>query len=279
MKSTFTTLSHKCSKITTETYSTSFSFGIKALHQKLHEPIYAIYGFVRFSDEIADSFHDHNKLQLLKKFESDCFQAIHDGISLNPILNSFQNVVNKYNIDHLLIQSFLESMYMDLNENQNYDQEKYEKYILGSAEVVGLMCLKVFVEKNDKLYNELKPLAKKLGSAFQKVNFLRDLKSDYVNLGRVYFPNVNISSFNNDNKKLIEQDIEQDFKTAYKGIKQLPKTSRGGVYLAYIYYLELLIKIKKTTPNSIFETRIRINNTIKVLLMLKSKFQNQFNLI
>lgn len=278
MNSLFITLSKKCSKLTTQTYSTSFTLGIQTLDSELHDPIYSIYGFVRFADEIVDSFHEYDKYKLLKKFEDDCFDAIQHKISLNPILNSFQHVVNQYNIDHTLIKYFLESMYMDLDEI-DYNQEKYEKYILGSAEVVGLMCLKVFVQKNRKLYEELKPAAQKLGSAFQKINFLRDLNSDYVKLGRIYFPNINMNNFNTKNKELIELDIKKDFKEGLKGIKKLPQKSRGGVYLAYLYYIELLIKIKKKSPKDILKDRIRINNFIKFTLLLKSKIQNQLNLI
>tara|TARA_B100001142_G_C14344175_1_gene659242 strand:- start:426 stop:1262 length:837 start_codon:yes stop_codon:yes gene_type:complete len=278
MNSLFITLSKKCSKLTTQTYSTSFTLGIQTLDSELHDPIYSIYGFVRFADEIVDSFHEYDKYKLLKKFEDDCFDAIKHKISLNPILNSFQHVVNQYNIDHTLIKYFLESMYMDLDEI-DYNQEKYEKYILGSAEVVGLMCLKVFVQKNRKLYEELKPAAQKLGSAFQKINFLRDLNSDYVKLGRIYFPNINMNNFNTKNKELIELDIKKDFKEGLKGIKKLPQKSRGGVYLAYLYYIELLIKIKKKSPKDILKDRIRINNFIKFTLLLKSKIQNQLNLI
>ena len=278
MNSQFITLSKKCSRLTTQTYSTSFTLGIQTLHSELHDPIYSIYGFVRFADEIVDSFHKYDKYKLLKEFENDCFNAIRDRISLNPILNSFQHVVNQYNIDHKLIKHFLESMYMDL-ETIDYDQKKYEKYILGSAEVVGLMCLKVFVQKNEKLYQELKPAAQKLGSAFQKINFLRDLSSDYIDLGRIYFPDINMNNFNAKNKKLIELDIEKDFKEGLDGIKKLPQKSRGGVYLAYLYYIELLTKIKKKSPKNILKERIRVNNFIKFILLLKSKIKNQFNLI
>ena len=209
------------------------------LSKKFHEPIYSIYGFVRFADEIVDGFHDYDKKKLLVQFEKNCFNSIKDGISMNPILNSFQWVVNKYNIDHKLIKQFIYSMKMDLDSEKNYDQKEYEKYILGSAEVVGLMCLKVFVDGDDKLYKKLSNSAQKLGSAFQKINFLRDIKDDYHELGRTYFPNINLSNFNSKEKKEIESDIQKDFDDGYLGIKLLPSDARLGVYLAYIYYLKL----------------------------------------
>ena len=279
MKNIFNKLSQDFSKTTTHAYSTSFSFGIKTLHKRLHQPIYGIYGFVRFADEIVDTLHGHNKLKLLQNFEKDCYDAIKEKVSLNPILNSFQEVVNKYNIDHLLIDQFLKSMYMDLEKDQVYNTKKYKQYILGSAEVVGLMCLKVFTEKDTQLYKKLTPYAQKLGSAFQKVNFLRDIKSDYFELGRTYFPNIHIDQFNTETKKEIESDIEKDFTIAYEGIKMLPNDARGGVYLAYIYYLKLFLKIKKTDASKILKQRIRINNTTKLLLLTQSIFKNKLNLI
>ena len=201
MKSKFDNLSQKCSELTTKSYSTSFSFGIKMLSKKFHAPIYSIYGFVRFADEIVDGFHGYNKSKILNQFEKNCFDSIEEGVSMNPILNSFQNVVNKYKIDHVLIHQFIHSMKMDLEVNKIYDQKEYEKYILGSAEVVGLMCLKVFVEGDENLYNKLYPYAKSLGSAFQKINFLRDIRADYKDLGRTYFPNIDLNNFTINQKK------------------------------------------------------------------------------
>ena len=276
MKSTFDKLSLKTSELTTKTYSTSFSLGIKMLSKKFHEPIYSIYGFVRFADEIVDGFHDYDKKKLLIQFEKNCFDSIKDGISMNPILNSFQWVVNKYNIDHKLIKQFIYSMKMDLDSEKNYDQKEYEKYILGSAEVVGLMCLKVFVDGDDKIYKKLSYSAQKLGSAFQKINFLRDIKDDYNELGRTYFPNINLSNFNSREKKEIESDIQKDFDDGYLGIKLLPSDARLGVYLAYIYYLKLFEKIKKLKPEIILKKRVRISNTKKFILMISSIIKNYF---
>ena len=276
MKSTFDKLSLKTSELTTKTYSTSFSLGIKMLSKKFHEPIYSIYGFVRFADEIVDGFHDYDKKKLLIQFEKNCFDSIKDGISMNPILNSFQWVVNKYNIDHKLIKQFIYSMKMDLDSEKNYDQKEYEKYILGSAEVVGLMCLKVFVDGDDKIYKKLSYSAQKLGSAFQKINFLRDIKDDYNELGRTYFPNINLSNFNSKEKKEIESDIQKDFDNGYLGIKLLPSDARLGVYLAYIYYLKLFEKIKKIKPEIILKKRVRISNTKKFILMISSIIKNYF---
>ena len=276
MKSTFDKLSLKTSELTTKTYSTSFSLGIKMLSKKFHEPIYSIYGFVRFADEIVDGFHDYDKKNYLIQFEKNCFDSIKDGISMNPILNSFQWVVNKYNIDHKLIKQFIYSMKMDLDSEKNYDQKEYEKYILGSAEVVGLMCLKVFVDGDDKIYKKLSYSAQKLGSAFQKINFLRDIKDDYNELGRTYFPNINLSNFNSKEKKEIESDIQKDFDDGYLGIKLLPSDARLGVYLAYIYYLKLFEKIKKIKPEIILKKRVRISNTKKFILMISSIIKNYF---
>jgi len=278
MKHIFDNVSKKCSKITTQSYSTSFSFGIKALDKKHHDPIYGIYGFVRLADEIVDTFHDYDKLELFYKFKKDTIEAINKKISLNPILNHFQEVVNYYEIDWNLINTFLNSMEMDLKD-QVYDKEKYQEYILGSAEVVGLMCLKIFVNGNSEKYNNLKPFAMKLGSAFQKVNFLRDVNDDFKKLGRTYFPNVDMNNFNEIEKKKIENEIENEFKEALIGIKRLPFSSRGGVYLAYRYYYNLFVKIKNTSPRKILETRIRIPNFNKIGLMLKSMVRNQCNLL
>ncbi len=278
MKELFDQVSQKCSITTTKSYSTSFSLGIRLLKKELRNPIYAIYGFVRFADEIVDTFHDYNKHKLLDQFRKDTYQAIDDGISLNPILNSFQHTVRKFNIDRELIDSFLHSMEMDLSDQQ-YNQDLYEKYILGSAEVVGLMCLKVFTQGDAQLYEKLKYNAMKLGSAFQKINFLRDLKADYIDLGRSYFPQVNLSDFSEETKKQIEEDIKFDFQEGYKGIKQLPKNSRFGVYVAYVYYLKLFHKIKRTPSSRVMEKRIRIANKRKIALFAKSYVKHQLNLI
>ena len=278
MKELFDKLSAECSKITTQRYSTSFTLGIYFLDKKLRGPIYAIYGFVRFADEIVDSFHDYDKKYLLEKFKKDCFEAITFGISLNPVLNSFQKVVNDYNIDIELIELFLKSMEMDLEDNV-YSNETYEQYILGSAEVVGLMCLYVFTNGDKKFYEKLKPFAMKLGSTFQKVNFLRDVKADFMQLNRSYFPNVDLSNFREDQKKMIEKEIEEEFKIAFLGIKQLPSTSRKGVYLAYIYYKTLFGKIKGTSANEIMNKRIRISNGHKLSLMVDSMIRFKMNIL
>jgi phytoene synthase len=276
MKELFDQLSAECSKITTRRYSTSFSLGIYFLSKKIREPIYAIYGFVRFADEIVDSFHDYDKKYLLEKFKNDCFEAISQGISLNPVLNSFQKVVNEYAIDHELIQQFLSSMEMDL-EPAIYSKEKYESYILGSAEVVGLMCLCVFTGGDKPYYEHLKPYAMKLGSTFQKVNFLRDVKADYQMLNRNYFPGVDLSDFSDLEKRHIEREIEEEFKLALIGIKQLPLSSRSGVYLSYIYYKELFNKIKRTSANQMMDKRIRISNSHKIGLMFDSIIRYKIN--
>jgi len=278
MKEIFDNLSAECSRITTKRYSTSFSFGIYFLNKELRLPIYAIYGFVRLADEIVDSFHNFDKEYLLKKFKEDTFEAIKSGISLNPILNSFQNVVNKYEIDHQLIHLFLNSMEMDL-EHKQYTPELYDTYILGSAEVVGLMCLKVFANGDSTEYERLKPFAMKLGSAFQKVNFLRDLKADNQSLNRSYFPNVNLSAFCDRQKKEIEKEIELEFDQALVGIKMLPRSSRNGVYLSYIYYKKLFTKIKSLTAERIMTERIRIPNHRKIGLMFDSMIRHKLNSI
>lgn len=278
MKEIFDTLSYRSSEITTKLYSTSFSFGIKALDRELHKSIYAIYGFVRLADEIVDTFHDFDKETLLLKFKHDTHEAIKDRISLNPILNSFQDVVNSYNIDFDLVDTFLNSMEMDLNPT-TYDESKYEKYILGSAQVVGLMCLKVFLNGNEIKYNELKPYAMSLGSAFQKINFLRDIKADYKNLGRTYFPNVDMNTFSLDDKVHIERDIQKDFTHALIGVKKLPKSSRSGVYLTYVYYYKLFEKIQSISYSKILSQRIRIHNFRKLYLILGTLLKSKFGLI
>ncbi|HET7818239.1 MAG TPA: squalene/phytoene synthase family protein [Bacteroidia bacterium] len=276
MKKLFDDLSERFSEITTKTYSTSFSLGIKMLDRKFHKPIYNIYGFVRFADEIVDSFQGYNRKELIEKFRTDTLSAIKQKISLNPILNSFQHTVYAYDIEWELIDSFLKSMEMDL-EQQKYSEELYNQYIFGSAEVVGLMCLRVFSEKNKDLYDELKPYAQRLGAAFQKVNFLRDINADYKILGRTYFPGVDFEHFSDINKEQIEKDIENDFNEALVGIKKLPIGSRRGVYLAYYYYKKLHKKIKNTGHKDIATTRIRIPDMDKFGLMFKSLLRHQFN--
>jgi phytoene synthase len=278
MKEKFDSLSAEFSRITTQRYSTSFSLGIRFLDKRLHQPIYAIYGFVRLADEIVDSFHDYNKASLLEQFKKDCFEAIENGISLNPILNSFQQVVRDYKMDHQLIRTFLKSMEMDL-QTQNFSEEKYQEYILGSAEVVGLMCLFVFTGGNLTLYYQLMPSAMKLGSAFQKINFLRDIGADYLHLNRTYFPNVDLAHFNEADKKKIEQDIEDDLQEALEGIKKLPGSSRRGVYLAYKYYRQLFEKIKMSRACAVFSKRFRISNARKVMLLFNVMLKYQMNLI
>lgn len=278
MKFLFDDLSLKMSKATTQAYSTSFSLGIYFLNSRLRNAIYSIYGFVRLADEIVDSFEGFDQAHLLQKFKEDTRECLESGISLNPILNSFQNAVNDFSIDPQLIETFLKSMEMDL-QKVDYTQEKYQQYILGSAEVVGLMCLHVFTEGNMKMYEELKPYAMKLGAAFQKVNFLRDMKDDYQLLGRTYFPDVDMNDFCADSKKRIEHEIENDFKIALDGIKMLPASSKGGVYLAYIYYRSLFSKIKKLPAQKILNERVRINNGKKFGLMINSLIINKMNWI
>lgn len=276
MKNLYDNLSIKVSKLTTQTYSTSFSLGIYFLNNRLRNAIYSVYGFVRVADEIVDSFEGCDKQYLLEKFKEETFESIEKKISFNPILNSFQQAVHQYDIKHDLIHTFLRSMEMDL-EKVDYTDEKYQQYILGSAEVVGLMCLQIFTEGDKEKYEELKPFAMKLGAAFQKVNFLRDLKDDYEVLGRTYFPHVDMNNFSLSAKKQIEKEIEEDFKIALAGINKLPSSSRGGVYLAYIYYVSLFKKIKKLPAHRILQERVRINNGKKITLMLNSLFMNKLN--
>jgi len=276
MKLLYDNLSVEISKMTTRAYSTSFSMGIYFLDNSLRDAVYSIYGFVRLADEIVDSFEGFDKKNLLAKFKEETFTSIDSGISLNPILNSFQQAVNKYNIGRELIETFMYSMEMDL-EKVEYTPEKYEQYILGSAEVVGLMCLHVFTGGNQDEFERMKPYAMKLGAAFQKVNFLRDLKDDYQVLGRSYFPNVDISEFNSEVKTIIEKEIADDFDMALKGIKMLPTSSKGGVYLAYVYYKTLFNKIQKLPAKRILTERIRINNGIKFGLMINCMLQSKMN--
>ncbi len=269
MKQLFDQLAYNVSKITTQKYSTSFSLGILALKPSIRPAIYAIYGYVRLADEIVDCFHGYDKAALLNRLKEETDLALQEGISLNPILHAFQDTVHQYNIDKKLISQFLHSMEMDLQQI-HYNSELYKEYIYGSAEVVGLMCLYVFSEGNIQKYEELKPYAMKLGSAFQKINFLRDLKDDYQVLGRTYFPNINIQVFDNDVKAQIEQEISQEFKEALIGIKKLPNSSRFGVYVAYKYYLSLLKKIKSKSSKDILNNRVRVANTQKAIVAFKS---------
>jgi phytoene/squalene synthetase len=274
----FHQVSQLCSKITTEQYSTSFSSAIRLLHSDLRQPIYNIYGFVRFADEIVDTLHDYDKAQLLSEFKADTYAAIQRGISLNPILQSFQLTVNQFQIDHHLIEAFFKSMEMDLS-NKQYDTDGYNEYIYGSAEVVGLMCLQVFCEGDKKLYEELRMPARSLGAAFQKVNFLRDLKADFEGMERVYFPGCDFRNFTAYQKRKIEEDIADDFRLAYEGILKLPLKARFGVYVAYKYYLSLFKKIKRLQPQRILEERVRIPNYGKAFIVAKAGVRSQLNIL
>lgn len=271
-------LSRQCSKVTTEQYSTSFSSAIKLLHPDLRTSIFNIYGFVRFADEIVDTFHQFDKAALLSDFKKETYAAIERGISINPILHSFQMTVNDFKIPTELIESFFKSMEMDLDK-ASYDTEGYKEYIYGSAEVVGLMCLYVFCEGDKTKYDKLKPFAQSLGAAFQKVNFLRDANADYVHLSRTYFPGVDFKNFSSCMKTQIENDIAEDFEKAYKGIIQLPGKARFGVYVAYKYYLSLFKKIKKANASSILQQRIRIPNYSKAFILAKAGLRRQFNIL
>ncbi|MGN0020565.1 MAG: phytoene/squalene synthase family protein [Sphingobacterium hotanense] len=268
MKQKFDELSFSISEVITKKYSTSFSLGILALKPTIRPAIYAIYGYVRLADEIVDSFHGYDKEKLLRRLKIETQHAIEDGISINPILQSFQETVNRYKIDQDLIDQFLHSMEMDLQQ-VDYNSDLYKEYIYGSAEVVGLMCLQVFTEGNKEKYNELKPYAMKLGSAFQKINFLRDLKDDYHILGRTYFPNIDMQVFDNQVKVQIEQEIHAEFKEALIGIKKLPSSAMFGVYLAYKYYLSLFKKIRSKSSHEILNKRIRVPNSEKAYVALK----------
>ena len=279
MKKLFDQVSENCSKVVTESYSTSFTLATKMLDSSIRQDIYNIYGFVRFADEIVDSFHDFDKQDLLNLFELDLKKSIKDKISLNPILNSFQKTFNKYEIDYELVNSFLKSMKFDLNKKQYLNKKEFDEYVYGSADVVGLMCLKVFVKGNQKQYNELKPYAMSLGSAFQKVNFLRDLKADHDGLNRSYFPNLNIEEFDEKSKKLILNEINKDFSHALKGIFLLPSSARFGVYTAYKYYLKLLNKLRNTNPLKIKSTRIRVPNYQKINVLARSYIRYRLNIL
>jgi len=277
-KELFDQVSIRCSRMTTRAYSTSFSLGIQCLDKDMRDPIYSIYGFVRFADEIVDTFHDYDKATLLHRFRNETYQAIAEKISLNPILNSFQKTVHQFGIEEKLYDQFLKSMEMDLNLT-SYDESGINEYILGSAEVVGLMTLRVFCKGDDAMYQRLKPSAMKLGSAFQKINFLRDLNADYNQMGRNYFPGIDLSNFNEDAKRAIEDDIAADFAEGYKGIKQLPRCARLGVYVAYLYYIALFEKIKATPCTTVLTQRIRVRNRRKISILAYSFVKHQLNLI
>ncbi len=265
----------ECSKLITERYSTSFSLGIKAFDKKFRGPIYSIYGYVRYADEIVDTFHNHDKVKLFDAFKKDTLNAIDQGISLNPVLHSFQDTINHYNIPMELVEAFWKSMEMDIDTSK-YEEDSYKEYIYGSAEVIGLMCLMIFCNGDINEYNRLNPYAKSLGSAFQKINFLRDIKSDYQDRGRVYFPNVKFTEFCEEQKKEIEVDIKKEFDHAYEGIKQLPEGARLGVYIAYRYYLDLFRKIKSLPASEVAKRRIRVGDTRKALLFVQAIVKNKF---
>ena len=279
MKKLFDQVSERCSKIVTESYSTSFTLATKMLDFSIRQDIYNIYGFVRFADEIVDSFHEFNKKELLDLFEKDLKKSINDKISLNPILNSFQKTLHKYDIDYELVDSFLNSMKLDLDKNKYLSKKEFDQYVYGSADVVGLMCLKVFVKGNQQQYEELKPYAMSLGSAFQKVNFLRDLKADHDGLNRSYFPNLNIEKFDESSKQRILNEIDQDFSHALNGIFKLPSSAKFGVYTAYKYDLKLLNKLRKTHPLKIKSSRIRVPNYQKVNVLARSYVRYRLNIL
>ena len=279
MKSIFDKVSNDCSKLVIKRYSTSFYFSSSLLSKTIRQDIFNIYGFVRLADEIVDTFHEYPKQELLEDFEKELWRSVDNKISLNPILNSFQHTVNKYSIPKDLIISFLDSMKMDLEKKEYNSVEEYKKYIYGSADVVGLMCLKVFVKGSESSFSELSPFAISLGSAFQKVNFLRDLKDDSNVLNRVYFPNVDMNNFNEKSKKEIILEIEKDFENAVKGIVKLPKNSKFAVYIAYRYYNKLLKKLKRTSSENIVKKRIRIHNLQKFIVIARSYVKYQLNLI
>ena len=279
MKKLFDQVSESCSRIVTESYSTSFTLATKMLDSSIRQDIYNIYGFVRFADEIVDSFHNYDKKELLNLFEKDLKKSIEDKISLNPILNSFQKTIHNYQIDYELVDSFLNSMKLDLDKKKYLTKKEFNQYVYGSADVVGLMCLKVFVKGNKNQYDDLRPYAMSLGSAFQKVNFLRDLKADHDGLNRSYFPNLNIDEFDEPSKKIILDEIDKDFKHALKGIFKLPSSARFGVYTAYKYYLKLLNKLRKTHPLKIKSSRIRVPNYQKVNVLARSYVRYRLNIL
>jgi len=277
-KELFDKVSITCSRHTTQAYSTSFSLGIRCLEKEMRDPIYSVYGFVRFADEIVDTFHDYNKEDLFNRFKEDTYRALDEKISLNPILNSFQNTVHRFRIERPLIDQFLKSMEMDLYKKE-YDPKSIQEYILGSAEVVGLMSLRVFCKGDEEMYQQLKSPAMKLGAAFQKINFLRDIQQDFKGMGRSYFPGVDLQNFDQAGKQKIEEEIAEDFKAGYAGIKRLPRTARLGVYVAYLYYTALFEKIKNTPCDYVFNNRIRIRNRRKISILALSYVKYQLNLI
>ena len=279
MKSIFDKVSADCSKNVTNSYSTSFSLATKMLSKSIRQDIYNIYGFVRFADEIVDTFHDYDKKELLNRFIDELNFSLKNKISTNPILNSFQYTVNKYNIDYGLIDSFLKSMKMDLKKIKYNSEKEYKQYIYGSADVVGLMCLKVFVSGDEETFKKLKPSAMALGSAFQKVNFLRDLNADFHDLNRTYFPNLDFKDFDDQSKMLIMEDIENDFRKALKGIYELPNNSKFGVYAAYKYYKRLLVKLKRTSYMKIKNERVRVPNYQKVDVLARSYVRYRLNIL
>jgi 15-cis-phytoene synthase len=279
MKYIFDNVSYDCSKTVTKTYSTSFSLATQMLSKSIRQDIYNIYGFVRFADEIVDSFHDFDKKDLFDKFQNDLELAIHNKISLNPILNAFQCTFHKYDIDISLVNAFMKSMRMDLHKSEYLTNEEYKAYIYGSADVVGLMCLKVFVNGNQKKYDELQDTAMSLGSAFQKVNFLRDLKADFDDLNRTYFPNTDLANLDENAKQNIINDIENDFSKGLEGIKKLPMEAKFGVFMAYRYYSQLLKKLKRTPALEIKSARIRVPNYKKIELLTRSYVKFQLNLL
>ncbi|WP_057936855.1 phytoene/squalene synthase family protein [Algoriphagus resistens] len=276
-KELFDQTSLECGKLITQRYSTSFTLGIQTLDKKFHAPVYAIYGFVRYADEIVDTFHEHDKAKLLAKFRRETYEAINSKLSLNPVLHGFQLIVNKYGIELGLIESFFQSMAMDLDFS-TYNDSRYQEYIYGSAEVVGLMCLKVFVEGDEAMYHRLQRPARMLGSAFQKVNFLRDIKSDYEERGRVYFPGVTFELFDKPAKGMIEEDIQKDFDEALTGISNLPEGAKLGVKVAYLYYQKLFDKIKGLSASTITKERIRIPNSQKFTLLVGTYFGSKLGL-
>jgi len=274
----YTDINFRCAEVITKSYSTSFSSGIRLFDKSLRGPIRAIYSFARYADEIVDTFHNEDKLELLDEFQDETFKAIERGLSLNPVLDVYQNIVNKYSIDHDQIIAFFDSMRMDL-DTKKFDEVSYNTYIYGSAEVIGLMCLKVFCQGDQKSYDELEYYARSLGSAFQKINFLRDIKADFEERGREYFPTLDFNNFSDEQKQILESDIQKDFDFGLKGIKLLPQEARLGVYVAYIYYINLFKKIKNTPYNQVKSKRIRVNNPHKLYLLAESTLRAKFNLL
>ncbi|NND15299.1 MAG: phytoene/squalene synthase family protein [Eudoraea sp.] len=279
MKQIFDNVSYACSKMVTQSYSTSFSLATKMLDTSIRKDIYNIYGFVRFADEIVDTFHDYDKKQLFESFEKDLYTSLEDKISLNPILNSFQDTYHKYGITRDLVEAFMKSMRMDLSKKKYASIEEYEEYIYGSADVVGLMCLHVFVDGNNEVFEDLKESAMALGSAFQKVNFLRDLKADHDDLNRTYFPNTDLNELDEESKNRIVEEIEEDFQLGYQGIMKLPNKAKFGVYTAYTYYKKLLKKLRNTPSKDIKKKRIRVSDYQKVGLLAKSYVTYKLNMV